>query len=178
MRPFNWCPDVDLSGLRIGYLASEFRKEADGEDPTGVYVAALDVMRGLGADLQPVSLPDYPADAIAMVLRVEASAMFDDATLRGELDVMTDSDKSSWPNTFRAARTVTAVEYLRAQRLRTLLMRDVAQVMQDWDVGAGAARWKDEFGCDQFDGSSRGYFALWVCRGYAERVDFFGQVVR
>ena len=132
--PFNWWPDVDLSGLRIGYLASEFRKEAEGEDPTGVYAAALDVMRGLGADLQPVSLPDYPADAIAMVLRVEASAMFDDATLRGELDVMTEADKSSWPNTFRAARAVTAVEYLRAQRLRNLLMRDVAQVMQDWDA--------------------------------------------
>ena len=77
--PFNWHPDVDLSALRIGYLASEFQKEADGEDPDGVYADALDVMRGLGADLQPVSLPDYPTDAISMVLRVEASAMFDDA---------------------------------------------------------------------------------------------------
>ncbi|MDE2699224.1 MAG: amidase, partial [Gemmatimonadota bacterium] len=67
-------------------------------------------------------------------LRVESSAMFDDATLRGELDVMTEADKSSWPDNFRAARTVTAVEYLRAQRLRALLMRDVAQVMQDWDA--------------------------------------------
>ena len=103
--------------------------------------------------------------------------MFDDATLRGELDVMTEADKSSWPNTFRAARTVTAVEYLRAQRLRALLLRDVAQVMPD-GMRCWCARWKDEFwlAMTNLTGTSRGDFALWICRGYAERVDFFGQL--
>lgn len=133
--PFNWHPHVDLSTLRVGYLASEFRKEAGDEDPDGLYAAALEVMRGLGADLQPVSLPEgHPSDAILMVLGVEAAAMFDDATLNDELDVMSEADKSSWPDSFRGARAVTAVEYLRAQRLRSLLMRDMAAMMQDWDV--------------------------------------------
>ena len=60
--------------------------------------------------------------------------MFDDATLAGDLDVMSEQDKSSWPANFRAARTVTAVEYLRAQRVRALLIRDMAILMRDWDV--------------------------------------------
>jgi Asp-tRNA(Asn)/Glu-tRNA(Gln) amidotransferase A subunit family amidase len=71
---------------------------------------------------------------MAMLLGVEAAAAFDDATLCGALDAMTKADESSWPDTFRAARAVTAVEYLRAQRLRSLLMRDMAKAMQDWDV--------------------------------------------
>jgi Asp-tRNA(Asn)/Glu-tRNA(Gln) amidotransferase A subunit family amidase len=133
--PFHWEPGADLSGLRVGYLASAFQKEAVGDAPAGLYANALDVMRQLGADLKPVSLPgEYPEDAMSMVLMVEAAAMFDDATLAGDLDVMSEQDKSSWPAHFRAARTVTAVEYLRAQRVRALLIRDMAMLMRDWDV--------------------------------------------
>ena len=91
-------------------------------------------MRSLGADLKPVSLPDYRTDAIAMLLTVEAAAAFDDATRCGGLDVMSEEDKSFWPRSFRGARTVTAVEYLRAQRVRTLLMRDMETLMAQWDV--------------------------------------------
>lgn len=132
--PFHWQPDIDLSGLRVGYLASEFQKEADDDDPEGVYAAALDKMRELGADLKPVALPDYPTDAIGMLCSVEIAAMFDDETLAGDLDVMIEQDKSNWPKNFRVSRTVTAVEYLRAQRLRSLLIRDMNAMMQNWDV--------------------------------------------
>jgi Asp-tRNA(Asn)/Glu-tRNA(Gln) amidotransferase A subunit family amidase len=49
--PFNWNPDVDLASLRIGYSADAFHREAGGDDADGLYAAALDVMRDLGADL-------------------------------------------------------------------------------------------------------------------------------
>ena len=132
--PFHWQPDVDVSTLRIGYLASDFQKEAAGDDPEGVYATALDQMRDLGADLQPVTLPSYPADAIGMVCSVEIAAMFDDETLAGDLEVMIEKDKSNWPRNMRVARTITAVEYLRAQRLRSLLARDMNALMENWDV--------------------------------------------
>ncbi|MFT5367528.1 MAG: Asp-tRNA(Asn)/Glu-tRNA(Gln) amidotransferase A subunit family amidase [Candidatus Latescibacterota bacterium] len=133
--PFHWHPDIDLSGMRIGYLESEFTKEAAGDDPEGIYAAALDVLRGLGANLNPVALPGgYPTDAIEMLCSVEIAAMFDDETLAGDLDVMIEKDKSRWPKTMRAARTVPAVEYLRAQRLRSLLSRDMNAMMHNWDV--------------------------------------------
>ncbi|MBT3605623.1 MAG: hypothetical protein HN521_21380 [Candidatus Latescibacteria bacterium] len=133
--PFHWNPEIDLSGVRIGYLEGEFAKDAAGEDPEGIYATALDVLRGLGANLKPVSLPgDYPIDAMGMLCNVEIAAMFDDETLAGDLEVMIEKDKSRWPKSFRVARTITAVEYLRAQRLRSLLSRDMNAMMADWDV--------------------------------------------
>lgn len=132
--PFLWKPDVDLSRLRIGYLASEFERKWVGNDTDGVYAQALDVLRDLGADVKPVSLPEYPVDAMSMVLMVESAAMFDDATRSGDLDVMLEKDESVWPTHFQAARTITAVEYLRAQRLRSMLMADMETTMRDWDV--------------------------------------------
>jgi len=131
--PFNYTGEASLSDLRIGVLSAEF-DEVRGAEERSVDAAALDVLRSLGADLQPASLPDYRTDAISMVLGVEAAAAFDDATRSGALDVMSDQDKSSWPRSFRAARTVTAVEYLRAQRVRTLLIRDMESLMARWDV--------------------------------------------
>lgn len=133
--PFIWEPDVDLSRLRIGYLKTEFQKEAAGDDPEGIYEAVLDVMRRLGADLKPVSLPKgYPAQAMASLTMVEAAAMFDDETRAGELDVMREADQSNWPNSFLTSRAIPAVEYIRAHRVRALLMRDMETAMRDWDV--------------------------------------------
>ena len=131
--PFNWAPGMSLSGLKIGYLASEF-EDVKGSDERAVDQVALDALRALGADIQPVTLPDYPAGAINIVLCVEGAAAFDDATRSGALEVMTKVDRSNWPETFRSYRMVPAVEYLRAQRVRALLMRDMEALMAQWDV--------------------------------------------
>ena len=76
-----------------------------------------------------------------MVLSVEAAAAFDDLTRTGDLDAMKTRDRSSWPDIFRAQRAVPAVDYLRAQRVRALLMRDTESLMAQWDLliapGAG-----------------------------------------
>jgi len=130
---FEWRPEVSLSGLRVGYLASEFEEtRLPGE--RAVDAGALEVLGTLGAKLEPVELPDYPLWGIGLVLCVEGAAAFDDATRSGELEVMHKADKSNWPETFRSHRMVSAVEYLRAQRARALLMRDMAALMDAWDV--------------------------------------------
>jgi len=131
--PFNYPPDRRLSDLRVGYLAAEFEEVKDPAERSADR-AALDLLRSLGADLQPVQLPDSPLDAVRMVLFVEAAAAFDDLTRSGAVDVMTDRDKSTWPDEFRTARTVPAVDYLRAQRVRTLLMRDMEALLEKWDL--------------------------------------------
>lgn len=131
--PFNYPPDRRLSDLRIGYLAAEYGEVRDPAE-RAVDQAALDLFRSLGADPKPVELPDCPLDALRMVLTVEAAAAFDDLTRSGAVDLTVGRDKSSWPDTFRAERTVPAVDYLRAQRVRTLLMRDVESLMEQWDL--------------------------------------------
>ena len=93
---------------------------------------ALDVYRSLGAKLQPIELTTTrTAGAISFVLSTEAAAAFDDLTRSAGIN---DPSLGNWPNTFRAHRFVPAVEYIRAQRARTLLIREMDKLMSEFDV--------------------------------------------
>ncbi|MFZ5623276.1 MAG: amidase [Gemmatimonadota bacterium] len=131
-RPFDWTPGRPLTGLRVGYLKSAF--EAD--HPTKAFDdQALQVLRGLGVDLVPVDLPtDLPVTALRIILSAEAAAAFDELTRTGEDDRMVRQGRGAWPNTFRVARLIPAVEYIQANRIRTLLMQRLDEVMRAVDV--------------------------------------------
>src|SRR5690606_13114499 len=146
---FNWNPAAPLSGYRIGYVRGDFEEPAAGGRAGGrgggrgggtaaaaaerrqSMQAVLTQMQTLGAKLEPVDLPDYPANALSFVLSVESAAAFDDLLRSRGTDTMTNS---SWPATFRANRFVPAVEYIRAQRIRTLLMREWDTFMSQYDA--------------------------------------------
>jgi Asp-tRNA(Asn)/Glu-tRNA(Gln) amidotransferase A subunit family amidase len=137
--PFAWNPGVPLSTLRIGYVASEFGGRFGGPDPT-VLKDALDVLRAAGAALAPMELPDFPTDAINFILAAEAAAAFDDLTRSKGIDQLTEQGPAAWPNTFRTSRFIPAVEYIRAQRARTLLIRQMDALMAGYDVFLAPAR--------------------------------------
>jgi Asp-tRNA(Asn)/Glu-tRNA(Gln) amidotransferase A subunit family amidase len=129
---FPFDPASDLSALRVGVLEGGFDGEGEGADADRATLAALD---RLGVRTRPVALPDdVPADALLIILEAEAAAAFDGLTRAGGLDLMSRQERYSWPNVFRHARHIPAVEYLTANRLRTRLMRRMAEVMQDLDV--------------------------------------------
>jgi Asp-tRNA(Asn)/Glu-tRNA(Gln) amidotransferase A subunit family amidase len=93
---------------------------------------ALDVYRAAGATLHPIEVPATNiANAIGFILSTEAAAAFDDLT---RSDGIQDPSLGTWPNTFRTHRYVPAVEYIRAQRARTLLMRQMDALMSEYDV--------------------------------------------
>jgi Asp-tRNA(Asn)/Glu-tRNA(Gln) amidotransferase A subunit family amidase len=95
---------------------------------------ALDVYRKAGATLHPIELPPNAVkygNAIGFVLSTEAAAAFDDLTRSAGIK---DESLGTWPNTFRTHRFVPAVEYIRAQRIRTLLMREMDTLMSEYDV--------------------------------------------
>jgi Asp-tRNA(Asn)/Glu-tRNA(Gln) amidotransferase A subunit family amidase len=93
---------------------------------------ALDVYRQAGATLHPIELPaSNMASAIGFVLNTEAAAAFDDLTRSKDIN---DPSLGSWPNSFRTGRFVPAVEYIRAQRARTLLVREMETLMSQYDV--------------------------------------------
>jgi Asp-tRNA(Asn)/Glu-tRNA(Gln) amidotransferase A subunit family amidase len=130
-RPFDWNPAIDLKKLRIGYLASAFEEEREGKANDG---AALDTLRALGADLVPIELPAYPVEALSIILSVEAAAAFDELT-RGDRDeLLVRQVEEAWPNALRAARMIPAVEYVQANRVRTLIMRALAELMERIDL--------------------------------------------
>ena len=97
-------------------------------------LAALDKLRAMGVDLKPVALPNLPYDAMSPLLTAEAAAAFDDLTMSGRDKLLTEQSADDWPNLFRVARFYPAVEYIQANRARTLAIQQMAALFQEVDV--------------------------------------------
>ncbi len=115
---------------RGGLSPEELQKQREAQ--LKILNDALDVYRKAGAVLKPIELPGRSlANTLSFVLSVEAAAAFDDLTRSKDIN---DPSLGSWPNSFRQSRFVPAVEYIRAQRARMLLMRDMDKLMTEIDV--------------------------------------------
>lgn len=123
-RPFSWPPSRDLRSLKVGYVEKDGGVNGREE---------LRVLRDLGVRLLPIQLPaEYPLDALRLILDTEAATVFDELTRKGTTEGL-----NAWPNIFRLGQFVPAVEYLRANRIRTLLMRAMEEVMAKVDLYVG-----------------------------------------
>jgi Asp-tRNA(Asn)/Glu-tRNA(Gln) amidotransferase A subunit family amidase len=96
--------------------------------------AALAKLRSMGINLIPVELPKYPYQAMRTILLAEAAAAFDDLTRSGRDKLLTQQSKDDWPNTFRSARFIPAVEYIQANRARMMAIDALAKVFEQVDV--------------------------------------------
>ncbi len=121
----------DLIGIKIGYLKSDFEGKYGNKTTDSL---TLVTMKKLGAELIPMELPNLPSNDISFLLTVEGAAAFDDITRSGKDDMMVRQIKNAWPNAFRAARFVPAVEYIQANRHRSLLIQDFHKKLGDVDV--------------------------------------------
>jgi Asp-tRNA(Asn)/Glu-tRNA(Gln) amidotransferase A subunit family amidase len=119
---FAWDGRQDVRGLKIGYVERDFTGTAPA---TRVLAAALDVYRAAGAELVRVSLPDSPAAAIYALLNAEAGAMFDELVRTGGINELADTGVNGRANQLRASRFIPAVDYIRAQRARTILLQQM-----------------------------------------------------
>jgi Asp-tRNA(Asn)/Glu-tRNA(Gln) amidotransferase A subunit family amidase len=130
---FNYNPKVDLSKLKIAYAENYFRR-LNKDAPEW---AALEMFKVIGANPQPVVFPDsifYPADIIGIILNAESAAAFDELTRTNRDDLIERQDKGFWPNSFRSARTIPAVEYINANRYRYNLCKNMYAFMKNYDV--------------------------------------------
>lgn len=96
--------------------------------------AALTKLQAMGVKLEPVEMPKFPYDAMVAMLTAEAAAAFDDLTRSGKDKLLTAQGPGDWPNTFRSARFIPAVEYIQAARARRMAMEAVAKVFENFDV--------------------------------------------
>jgi Asp-tRNA(Asn)/Glu-tRNA(Gln) amidotransferase A subunit family amidase len=96
--------------------------------------AALDKLRAMGVQLIPVQLPELPYGAMTALLTAEAAAAFDDLTRSGRDKLLTAQGPEDWPNLFRAARFYPAVEYIQANRARTLAVEQVSALFNQVDI--------------------------------------------
>ena len=97
-------------------------------------LAALDKLRSMGVKLIPVELPNLPYGAMADLLTAEAAAAFDDLTRSGRDSLLTAQGPEDWPNSFRVARFYPAVEYIQANRARSLAVQQVSALFDQVDI--------------------------------------------
>jgi Asp-tRNA(Asn)/Glu-tRNA(Gln) amidotransferase A subunit family amidase len=133
--PFEWTPDLDISKLRVGYVKKAFEKKRKSKRHSD---KTLEVLSTLGIDLIPVKLPEYPLKdlkfLVSVIVTVDGATVFDELTRNNNDDFLLNQGENGKPNNFRSARFVPAVEYVLAQRFRTLLIREMANMMKNIDV--------------------------------------------
>lgn len=152
---FTQNPSLSIRDLRIGYIKTAFESDPEADDSTKQgdehaldealvamkrandinARAVLDVLQNdLDLNLIPLSLPEYDLNPLFMILTAEAAAAFDEMTRTNQDDLLTWQADEAFPNLFRSARLMTAVEYIQANRVRTKVMRDMAALMDQVDV--------------------------------------------
>ena len=115
--PFHFDATHSIKGLRLGFLP-----EAFGEGATSIDHAALAAARRLDVEIVEVSLPDLPYGTLMNILYAESAAAFEALTLTNLDDTLTWQDDGAWPNTFRKARFLSAVDHVQLDRLRYQVM--------------------------------------------------------
>jgi Asp-tRNA(Asn)/Glu-tRNA(Gln) amidotransferase A subunit family amidase len=129
--PFHWEPRKPVKSLRVGVLQKDFdRVEGDQKK---IYDQALSDLKSAGVEMHPVEYQEELA-GIRFLLEAEGAAAFDDITRNGDVRKLRRQGPGDWPNTFRSSRFVPAVEYIRAQRVRSLLVEKFEKFMANWDV--------------------------------------------
>jgi Asp-tRNA(Asn)/Glu-tRNA(Gln) amidotransferase A subunit family amidase len=121
---------VPVKGLRVGYFEA-WMKEAPA---TEVDRASLEALGKLGLIPTPVTLPDWPYDGLNLMLFAEAAAAFEELTLSGRTREMKMQVPDAWPNLFREARFLSAVDFVQADRLRRKVAAEMARLMTRVDL--------------------------------------------
>jgi Asp-tRNA(Asn)/Glu-tRNA(Gln) amidotransferase A subunit family amidase len=121
---------ASVNGLRVGYFPAWMK-----ENPaTDVDRAALETVHKLGMVATEVRLPDWPYSSLMPILFSEAAAAFEELTLSGELDTLKVQVPDAWPNLFRQARFLSAVDFVQADRFRRRVAAEMARIFSEVDV--------------------------------------------
>ena len=128
--PLRYDASAPVKGLRLGYFES-WMKEAPATD---VDRATLEEARKLGMVPTPVTLADWPYDSLNLILFAEAAAAFEELTLSGQADQLKVQVPDAWPNLFREARFLSAVDFVQADRFRRKVAAEMARVMSQVDL--------------------------------------------
>jgi Asp-tRNA(Asn)/Glu-tRNA(Gln) amidotransferase A subunit family amidase len=122
--------NASVAGLRVGY----FPKWMNENPATAVDRSAVDVVRKVGMVPVEVSIPDWPYDSLNLILFAEGAAAFEELTLSGGLRELKAQVPDAWPNLFRQARFLSAVDFVQSDRMRRKVAQQMARVMSGVDL--------------------------------------------
>jgi len=121
---------ANVKGLRVGYFPV-WMKESPATD---VDRMALQTVSKLGMHPVQVNMPDWPYDSLQLILFAEAAAAFEEKTLAADMDRLRAQVPDAWPNLFREARFLSAVDFVQADRFRRKVAQEMARVMTEVDL--------------------------------------------
>ena len=121
---------ASVAGLRVGY----FPKWMNENPATAVDRAAIDIVKKVGMVPVEVSIPDWPYDSLNLILFAEGAAAFEELTLSGGLRELKAQVPDAWPNIFRQARFLSAVDFVQADRLRRKVAEEMARLFAHVDL--------------------------------------------
>jgi Asp-tRNA(Asn)/Glu-tRNA(Gln) amidotransferase A subunit family amidase len=119
-----------VAGFRVGYFP-QWMKDAPATD---VDRAALETVRKLGMVPVEVSIPDWPYDSLQLILFAEAAAAFEELTLTHGVDKLKMQVPDAWPNSFRQARFLSAVDFVQTDRFRRKVANEMGRLMAQVDM--------------------------------------------
>lgn len=122
--------NAPIAGLKVGYIPVWMRESPS----TDVDRAALETIRSLKMVPTEVSLPDWPYDSMMPILFAEGAAAFEELTLDGRMDQLKMQVKDAWPNLFREARFLSAVDMVQADRMRRRVAMEMARIFAQVDI--------------------------------------------
>lgn len=120
----------NMNGLRVGYIPGWMKERP----ATEVDRAALEVVRKIGMIPVEVALPDWPYNSLNLILFAEGAAAFEELTLSGGMNQLKMQTPDAWPNLFRQARFLSAVDFVQADRLRRKVAEEMARIFQNVDL--------------------------------------------
>ncbi|HWZ77632.1 MAG TPA: amidase family protein [Candidatus Sulfotelmatobacter sp.] len=119
-----------IKGLRLGYFPSWMKERP----ATEVDRAALETAKKVGFELVEVSIPDWPYDCLNLILFAEGAAAFEELTLSGGLGELKAQVPDAWPNLFRQARFLSAVDFVQADRMRRKVANEMGRLFSEVDL--------------------------------------------
>ena len=121
---------ASVKGLKIGYVPAWMK-----ENPaTDVDRAALEAAKTLGMIPTPITLPDWPYESLNLILFAEGAAAFEELILSGQANQLKIQVPDAWPNLFREARFLSAVDFVQADRMRRKVAVEMARVFSGVDL--------------------------------------------
>jgi len=121
---------ASVRGLKVGYVPAWMKEEPANH----IDRAALEAVKTLGMIPTPVTLPDWPYDALNIILFGESAAAFEDIVLDGRINELKVQVPDAWPNTFRQSRFLSAVDFVQADRLRRKVALEMVRIFADVDL--------------------------------------------
>jgi Asp-tRNA(Asn)/Glu-tRNA(Gln) amidotransferase A subunit family amidase len=122
--------NASVKGLRVGYFPASMKQEP----ATNVDRKALETVKKVGMEPVEVEIPDWPYDSLNLILFAEGAASFEELTLNGGLSQLREQTYDAWPNIFRQARFLSAVDFVQSDRFRRKVCEEMARVFDKVDL--------------------------------------------